>query len=39
VPLCPVAAGHIGEVVVWLTEHWRGEPFIPDELRPLVAAA
>jgi hypothetical protein len=29
----------VDEAVSWLDEHWRGEPFVPDELLPLVSAA
>jgi hypothetical protein len=29
----------VEEAVGWLDERWRGEPFIPDELLGLVAAA
>jgi hypothetical protein len=39
VPLYPVYERYPAAVVAWLDEHWRGEPFIPDELLPLVGVA
>jgi hypothetical protein len=37
-PLYPVEPDQGSTVVAWLEEHWRGEPLIPEELLPLVAA-
>jgi len=34
-----VRAELVEEAIDWLDERWRGEPFIPDELLPLVSAA
>jgi hypothetical protein len=39
VPLYPVDERHPDAAVAWLDEHWRGEPFVPDELLPLVTVA
>lgn len=36
-PLYPVDERHVDEAVNWLETNWRGEPFIPKELRPLAA--
>jgi hypothetical protein len=39
VPLCPVEPDDVDSAVTWLDDHWRGEPYVPDELLPLVAVA
>jgi hypothetical protein len=39
VPLYSVDERHRDAAVAWLDEHWRGEPFVPDELLPQVAVA
>ena len=39
VPLFPVAQGDVDGALVWFDEHWQGEPYVPDELLPLVTAA
>ncbi len=39
VPLYPVERVDVDGALVWLDENWRGEPYVPDELLPLVTAA
>ena len=39
VPLYPVEPSDVDGAVTWLEDHWRGEPYVPDELLPLVTAA
>jgi hypothetical protein len=38
-PLYPVEPEQVEAAVDWLEGNWRGEPFVPEELLPLVAAA
>jgi hypothetical protein len=38
-PLFPVEQRNVDGALEWLDEHWQGEPYIPDELLPLVSAA
>jgi hypothetical protein len=39
VPLYPVEQRDVDGALVWLDDHWRGEPYVPEELLPLVAVA
>jgi hypothetical protein len=39
VPLYPVEQREVDGAVTWIDEHFRGEPYVPDELLPLVTAA
>jgi hypothetical protein len=29
---------HVASAIAWLDERWRGDPYVPDEFLPLVAA-
>ena len=39
VPLYPVEQRDVDGAIVWFDDHWIGEPYVPDELLPLVAVA
>jgi hypothetical protein len=39
VPLYPDEQRDVDGAICWLDEHRRGEPYVPDELLPLVAVA
>jgi hypothetical protein len=38
-PLFLVEQRNVDGAIDWLDDHWRAEPYIPDELLPLVTAA
>jgi hypothetical protein len=38
-PLFLVEQRNVDGAIDWLVDHWRAEPYIPDELLPLVTAA
>jgi hypothetical protein len=39
VPMFPVEDEDVEAAVAWLEAHWRGEPFIPEELQGVAAVA
>lgn len=39
VPMYPVEQVDVDGALVWFDENWQGEPYVPDELLPLVTAA
>ena len=39
VPMYPVEQDDVDGALVWFDENWRGEPYVPDALLPLVAVA
>jgi hypothetical protein len=39
VPLYPVEERDVRGAIGWLDDNWRGDPFVPSELLPLVSAA